>query len=145
MTDPAQSPPTANEAAGAAPSEPTWDELDAIIRNTSTIDIAARAWTAERELSAARQRIEGLEAELRVREGLYRDEWTRANVAESRLAAVEAERSKERDAIRLATIEECARVCDERSRMHITEMDIAAYHEACLDLSDLIRHLKEKS
>jgi len=159
---------TDNEAAGATPSEPTWDELDAIIRNTSTIDIATRAWTAERDLIAAHQRIAGLERDLKIAEMKnrgtlannlcpdHRDkqqgrpclaciietETRKSAAAESRLAAVQAERSKERDAIRLATIEECAGICND------VAMDMnndSPEMRAALRCETEIRHLKEKA
>lgn len=40
---------------------PTWDELDAIIRNTSTVDIAIRAWRAEARVKALEDVVRALQ------------------------------------------------------------------------------------
>ena len=89
------------------------------------------ARTLERELSAARQRVAELEAELATREGLYREEWNRATAAESRLAET-----------RLATIEECAKVCEDT---YSIAPGTAVMHMAASHCASAIRQLKEKS
>lgn len=129
------------------------------------VDVLDSHESLERDLTAARQRIEGLEAterELRriidrgresnaTELGLsaqvdqYRNAATklleRAESAESRLAAVEAERVKERDAIRLATIEEAAKKVEFMGGAYGGYPDRAGIFE----IATAIRQLKEKS
>jgi len=65
----------------------------------------------------------------------------RIAILESRLAAVEAER----DAIRLATIEEAAKVCDAEHDHWRQVSHCEAEMNAAYNCANLIRHLKEKS
>lgn len=182
-----QSPPTANEAAGATPIVDAhlakWRDKTSYSPAIEGAKLIGLARTLERKLSAARQRIEGLETQMgaervacnqRVEEqrlrvhaaldtvmglklemGLYAERQntllTRATTAESRLAAVEAER----DAIRLATIDECAKEIPDtwldplltgpNSIIGNAPHNETAVAKLMTALTVRIRHLKEKS